>query len=371
MALSIEDLKRQNLILLETISGSRAYGLETPESDTDTRGVFILPQELYFGFNYIEQVSSEKNDHVYFELSKYLKLLAKNNPSSIEMLFAPKATIVYQHPVLAMLKPESIISSLCRDSFAGYAMGQVKRAKGLNKKIFNPVSEKLPQPIDCCHIVDGDRTVPAEQWFSDQQLKLECCGLSALAHVRDGYALFYAADYCEGEVRFNGLFRSDSQHSATKFSQDVCLSSIPKGMVPRAWLVFNKDEFSRRLRDYHEYRQWEQARNQVRYQGTLEHGGGYDAKNMMHTFRLLRMAKEIALTGKPLVHRPDRDELLDIKSGCFSYEDLMAKAAIELKEIEAHYTQAKLPAEPDVFQIEQWAIAIRKSWYAERESGAH
>lgn len=79
MTLSIDDLNQQNLILLDTISGSRAYGLETPESDTDTdtRGVFILPQDLYFGFNYIEQVNSERNDHSYYEIGKYLKLLAK------------------------------------------------------------------------------------------------------------------------------------------------------------------------------------------------------------------------------------------------------------------------------------------------------
>ena len=39
MNLNIADLKQQNLILLETVSGSRAYGLDTPESDTDMRGV--------------------------------------------------------------------------------------------------------------------------------------------------------------------------------------------------------------------------------------------------------------------------------------------------------------------------------------------
>jgi len=77
MSLSNDDLKRQNLILLNTIKGSRAYGLDTPESDTDTRCEFILPQELFFGFSYIEQANSEGNDHVYYELGKYLKLLAK------------------------------------------------------------------------------------------------------------------------------------------------------------------------------------------------------------------------------------------------------------------------------------------------------
>ena len=127
MTLSIKDLQQQNLILLDTVSGSRAYGLSVPKSDTDTRGVFILPQDQYFGFSYIEQVNSERNDHTYYELSKYHKLLAKKNPSSIELLFAPQETTIYRHPLMEQIKPELILSRLCRDSFAGYAMSQVRR----------------------------------------------------------------------------------------------------------------------------------------------------------------------------------------------------------------------------------------------------
>ena len=364
MTLSIKDLQEQNLILLDTVSGSRAYGLSVPESDTDTRGVFILPQDLYFGFSYIEQVNSERNDHTYYELGKYLKLLAKNNPSSIELLFAPQETIIYRHPLMEQIKPERILSRLCRDSFAGYAMSQVKRAKGLNKKIFNPVSNAMPRPIECCHIVEGDRTVSAEQWLSQHDLLAERCGLTALPHVRDGYALFYADDYKQDAMFFRGLFRSEGGQENSTLSQDVCLSSIPKGMQPRAWLVFNKDDYSRRLRDYHDYRAWEQSRNQDRYQVTLRHGGGYDAKNMMHTFRLLRMAKEIADTGQPQIIRPDRDELLSIKAGHFDYDELMAKATEELKKLDESYAVCALPAEPDVNQIERWAIEIRKAWYS-------
>ena len=363
MKLSINDLKQQNLILLDALSGSRAYGLDTPQSDTDMRGVFILPQDIYFGFSYIEQVCSERNDHVYYELGKYLKLLAKNNPSSIELLFAPPETIIYQHPLLDRIKPEFVLSRLCRDSFAGYAFSQVNKAKGLNKKIFNPVADTLPQPIDCCHIVEGDKTIPAANWFAEHRLLPERCGLSALPHVRDGYALFYGDDCPDGKACFGGLFRSDQKQGLAPQSQDVCLSSIPKGMKLRAWLVFNKDEFSRRLRDYHEYRQWERLRNQERYQGTLEHGGGYDAKNMMHTFRLLRMAKEIAYTGQPLVSRPDREELLAIKSGCYDYAELMAKVSEELRQVDEGFAVCHLPNEPDTQQIERWAVEIRKAWY--------
>lgn len=365
MALDIAELRRQNLILLDTVSGSRAYGLETPESDTDTRGVFMLPQDSYYGFDYVEQVNSERNDHVYYELSKYLKLLAKNNPSAIELLFAPEQTIISRHPLMSRIQPEHVLSRLCRDSFAGYALSQVKRAKGLNKKIFNPVAEELPRPIDCCHIVVGDKTVPAKQWLAEHQMLPERCGLTALPHVRDGYALFYADDCNLEKNRFKGLFKTESGKDA---SQDVCLSSVPKGMQPRAWLVFNKDEFSRRLRDYHDYRNWERTRNQARYQNTLQHGGGYDAKNMMHTFRLLRMAKEIADSGKPLIRRPDREELLQIKAGHFDYETLMAKAERELQQIDRSFAASQLPAQPDAERIERWAIEIRKVWYAESDT---
>ena len=253
------------------------------------------------------------------------------------------------------------MSLLCRDSFAGYALNQVKRAKGLNKKIFNPVSDVKPQPIDYCHVVEADKTIPAAQWLSENNIAVERCGLSALQHVRDGYALFYEDDSETVNLHFNGLFRSDGQDGNQ--SQDVCLSSIPKGIFPRAWLVFNKDEYSRRLRDFHEYRNWEQNRNQQRYEGTLEHGGGYDAKNMMHTFRLLRMAKEIAETGRPLIRRQDRDELLAIKAGRFPYEDLMAKASAQLKLVDESFAVSTLPDEPDAEQIERWAVEIRKAWY--------
>jgi hypothetical protein len=363
MTLSIADLKQQSLIVLDTLSGSRAYGLDTPQSDTDLRGVFILPAERYFGFTYTEQVCSERNDHVYYELGKYMKLLAKNNPSSIELLFAPQETIRYRHPLMAIIRPDCVVSRLCRDSFAGYALSQVKRAKGLNKKIFNPITGDPPRPLDYCHIIGSDQTYPAETWLARQHLQAERCGLSVLPHVQGGYWLFYADDCPQESVRFNGLFRTDNPAAP---SQDVCLSSIPKGLKPRAWLVFNKDGYARSLRDYHAYRQWEQERNPARYQGTVAHGNGYDAKNMMHTFRLLRMAQEIATSGQPLVRRPDRAELLAIKSGQFDYDLLMAKAAAELAAIDASFATSTLPASPNSGQIEGWAVAIRKAWYAER-----
>ena len=73
------------------------------------------------------------------------------------------------------------------------------------------------------------------------------------------------------------------------------------------------------------------------------------------------MAKEIADTGQPQIIRPDRDELLSI-------DELMAKAADELKKLDESYAVCALPAEPDVNQIERRAIEIRKAWYCKFNS---
>jgi hypothetical protein len=362
MSLTLDDLKEQGLIIFECISGSHAWGLDTPESDTDVKGIFVLPEDLFYGFDYIDQVASEKNDIVYYELKKYLQLLAKNNPAAMELLFAPSDTVRVRDPSMDVIDPELVVSKMCRDSFAGYALSQVKRAKGLNKKIFNPKTGEAPQALNFCYVLDGERTMLVSAWLEREGLDAKGCGLSAIPHVRDGYAVFHMND-TDGAVAFAGLFRSDRRSPGAPASHDVCLSSIPKGMRPRTWLFFNRDDYSRQHREYHEYKTWEAARNNERYLSTLEHGGGYDAKNMMHTIRLIRMAGEIARTGKPELRRRDRDELLSIKRGMYGYEELLDKAQEEMKRIDVEFASSSLRAKPDVAAIESWAVRIRKKWY--------
>ena len=60
--IDIKFLKDNGLILFEGIVGSRAYGTNISTSDTDIKGVYILPIDNIIGNNYIEQVNDEKND---------------------------------------------------------------------------------------------------------------------------------------------------------------------------------------------------------------------------------------------------------------------------------------------------------------------
>ena len=140
--LTIEWIKDNGLLIFEAITGSKSYGLDTATSDTDIKGVFVLPKNLFYGLEYTAQVNNESNDIVYYELKRFMELLSKNNPNILELLSTPEKYVLYKHPVMEMLKPEIFVSKLCEQSFANYAFTQIKKAYGLEKKIVQAVEEE-------------------------------------------------------------------------------------------------------------------------------------------------------------------------------------------------------------------------------------
>jgi hypothetical protein len=342
-------------LLLESVSGSRAYGLALPESDTDLKGVFLLPKREFFGFGYVEQVGSTGGDEVYYELKRYAELLCRNNPNLLELLATPPDCVRYRHPLMARFTPELFLSKRCEETFAGYAHSQIKKARGLNKKILRPVDPERKSVLDFCHVVEGQGSVPLPEWLRSRGFRQEDCGLAAIPHFRDGYALFHGGAL-PMEERFRGIVSGPD-------ANEVSLSAIPKGLAPAGILHFNKDGYSVYCREYREYRDWVAARNEARYRNTLEHGKHYDAKNMMHTFRLLHMALEIATEGRVNVRRPDREFLLGIRRGEFAYEDLVRRAEEKLAEIRAAYAASVLPETPDSAAVETVLAELREELY--------
>lgn len=350
--MTIDDLKSRNLIILECISGSRAYGLDTPESDTDIKGVFILPKDEYYGLNYIPQVSNESNDEVYFELGRFMELLSVNNPNILELLNTPESAVLYKHPFLEEIKPELILSKLCFNTFGKFAVAQIKKAKGLKKKIVNPVAKERKSILSFCYINHENGSVPVEKLLEKNGWKQEHCGLANIPHMKDLYGLYYD----EGS-NFNGIYRKSD-------STGVCLSSIPKGMKQIALFYFNKDGYSTYCREYKDYWDWVNKRNDSRYENTMKHGKKYDAKNMMHTFRLLEMAIEIGKEHKVNVKRPNRDFLLGIKSGKYEYDELLNMAEEKQLEMEKAFENSKLPEKTDLQLINDLAYRLREKFYS-------
>lgn len=362
--INLKTLKQKNLILLEALAGSKAYGTDLPTSDTDIKGIFILPKEDFYGLEYIPQVSDEKNDVVFYEIKRFVELLAKNNPSAIEIFHTAKEDVFYKNPILDLIKTEDILSKLCKDTFAGYALTQIKKAKGLKKKIFNPMPEKRKTVLDFCYILDNQEnekgSTSLQKWLKVNDYKQENCGLAAISHIKNTYSLFYhnLDSEIENQFYYKGILKKID-------SNEVSLSSIPKTEKPIAYLYFNKEGYAAHCKEYKQYWEWVSNRNDTRYENTLEHGKNYDAKNMMHTFRLLDMAIEILEKQEVIVKRPNREELLQIRSGFFTYEELIKKADQKIELLEKAYQNSTLPEFPNVGNLEKALIETRSKFYSE------
>ena len=332
---TLERVRQPDLLLFDTVAGSQAYGTALAGSDVDRRGVFVAPPEFLLGLDAIEQVADARGDEVYYEVGRLVAMLLKNNPNALELLAMPDDCVRYRHPLYQLLRPELFLSKLCARTYGEYALGQIRKARGLNKKIVNPQPERRMGLLEFCHVPDGQGSTPLLAWLAARDHDPKHCGLTAVLHATDLFAIYHAAD---GSYR--GLV-------SPKDPDALVFSSVPHEARPIAWMHCNMDAFRAHCKAHREYWEWVAVRNDERYRTNADHGRGYDSKNLMHTLRLLDMAAEIAAEGVLRVRRPNRDYLLRVRAGEFDYEELVALAEDKLAEVRQAFERCPLPAEPD------------------------
>ena len=144
---TFEDIKNQGLLIYSYLRGSIMYGTNTPESDRDEGGVYLSPAEqlIGLGLDYQSEIHNETNDIMWYELNKFMNLLLKSNPTVLEALFADGDCILYEHPIMTEIKKyrDKFVTKQCFKPFGGYAVEQIRKCRGLNKKIVNPVTKDL------------------------------------------------------------------------------------------------------------------------------------------------------------------------------------------------------------------------------------
>lgn len=347
---TLDRVRESDLMILDTVAGSRAYGTDVEGSDTDRRGVFIAPHSFISGLEEIGQVSDERNDEVMYELGHLVSLLLKNNPNALELLAMPEDCIFYRHPVFEMLKPEIFLSKLCLATFGEYAFGQIRKARGLNKKIVNPQPEQRRQLLEFCHVPDGQGSLPVLDWLDAREIDPRKCALTSVRHAPGMYAIYH-----DPSVTPRGLV-------SFKDPDSLVFTSVPPDAVPLVWMHCNEDAFRAHCRAHREYWEWVGQRNEDRYTTNISHGRGYDSKNLMHTLRLLDVADEIAREGIIHVRRPDREFLLRVKNGEFGYEQLLSMAETKFEKIKIAFEQSSLPERPDRDRVIQLLVEIRAAF---------
>ena len=402
--MTIEELRNSGLIAYEYKRGSHMYHLNTETSDEDFGGVFFCPKKMLLGLRgwYEEQVSDSKSDVVFYEFGRWLELLLKSNPTVLEGLFAPEDCIVGEvHPAVRKIldNRELFLSKECFKTFYGYAVSQISKARGLNKKIVNPVTERK-DILDFCYTFNDQGSLPIKKFLAENGLDQKYCGLVNIPNMSDGdssiYGVYYdfaayfkfenidwARDWYNGNSPYKKFFPSVSEQlSIQKRIEDkeffhyggivhpdeieksntVRLSSVPKGEKPICFMAYNKNGYMRHCRDYKDYKEWEKNRNPVRYESNLGHN--YDAKNVMHCMRLVRMAKELAQgKGFNVARTWDRDYLLDIRNHKFEYEDVMDQLEREKLEMEEAIKSCTLPEKVDSDKVNDLLYDVRLKYY--------
>jgi hypothetical protein len=393
---TLDNLRQSSLIAYEYRRGSHMYHLNVPGSDIDTGGVFLGTREMLLGLRsrYVEQVADEKNDTVFYELGRWVELLLKSNPTALEALFAPKDCVIGPvHPAVQEIidRKDIFLSQDCFKPLYRYAIDQIQKARGLNKKIVNPVTERKDILDFCNTLSNTGGSQPVKEYLEKHGLLQKYCGLVSIPRMPGIYEVYYdfaahfeyekvtvgkAKEIARANGLLDGLFNVHiSRISKGMFlgyngvvhpddngkSNEVRLSSVPKGEKPVFLMHFNKDAYESHCRQYREYKDWEKNRNPLRYESNLGHN--YDSKNVMHCMRLVRMARELAAgEGFNVVRDKDRDFLLDIRSHKFEYEEIMKMLEHEKAAMEAAIASCTLPEHVDAGKVNDLLVSIRKRY---------
>jgi predicted nucleotidyltransferase len=115
-------------IIYRCVVGSRAYGLDNNESDTDRRGIYLAPAELQWSlFGAPEQFEDNAAQSCYWELQKFLAMALKANPNILECLYSPRVEKVTPLGAELVAARQGFLSQMIFQTFNGYAMSQFKK----------------------------------------------------------------------------------------------------------------------------------------------------------------------------------------------------------------------------------------------------
>jgi predicted nucleotidyltransferase len=123
-----------NRIVMEAVTGSRAYGLNHAQSDTDTMGIFLAPTVNIAGLYWSAKDESwsdagpEGDDNTLHEAGKFLRLVLKSNPTMLELLFMNEYTVLDEvGQGMIDIRDRMLYTDQVRAAYLGYATAQKER----------------------------------------------------------------------------------------------------------------------------------------------------------------------------------------------------------------------------------------------------
>lgn len=358
-----DELTKSGNILGMFIVGSQSYGTNIATSDIDKQFIYIEPLERILNNTASTKIELTK-DFVGFEIGRFLELIMTANPSVLDLTVTPADCIEFVHPLYQKYiidNSKKFLTKRVRDSYGKYAEGQIKKARGENKKFRQTFEKERKGLLDFCWVGEGQGSELLKETSKIAPLKLKGldltnCAVTAIDHMKN---CFY-------------LFATKGKGVVDKDNVQILLSETPKDfndggtMVPfRPLLMFycNIEGFQTYCKDYKGYWEWEANKNEDRFNQNIANGCLYDSKNMAHCHRLLDTAIEILRDGVLNIRRPNKDQLIAIRHGEYPYEQLIEDAQQKSELINELVQTTKLPEEVGKAYVDDLLLKIRTEFY--------
>jgi hypothetical protein len=295
-------------VVLESVVGSRAWGLDDAHSDEDRRGVFAVPFTWRAGLVAApSDLVSSDGSATYWAVEKAVEQALRADPNTLEMLFVSSAEA--RDPIGEALlgAREAFVSREIYGSFARYALAQLRRL------------EQGQRLAEHRHLVLG--WLRAEPDLSLDALATRLAAISPRAAPTEHEALAAAREWVKQlyrSLRDQGVIpRADLPALAEVAQRDAVALDLPREVRP---------------------------------------------KNAYNLLRLLYVARTWLNTGAPArrMEGDERARLFAIKRGEVPLDDVLDEAEALGTALDEVRACSPLPLRPDVRRVDALLRAIHE-----------
>lgn len=296
-------------VVVEAVVGSRAWGLADATSDTDLRGVFVLP------FSWLARVGSSPEDllsadgsSAFWEVAKVVSNGLRADPNTLELLFVPGVRALDPIGERLLAERDAFVSARIHASFGQYALSQLKKLKR---------SLRLSEHRE---VVMG--WLRAEPTLSLDVVSARLASTARIVAPTEQAAVLQAKEYLK-------------QLYASLFDQGVLKTKSFEALALHAAAGASLPEMSRRLRP----------------------------KNAYNLLRLLITATGWLRAGHPEFEMRGavRDELFAIKRGEVDLDEVLARANALSRDLDDARRATELPERPDLARAQALLLEVRES----------
>lgn len=310
----------KNIVLL-TLGGSHAYGMNQKGSDLDIRGIAANSKsEILLGTDF-EQIVDTNTDTTIYSFNKMIQLLTNNNPNTIEILGCKPEHYLYISPIgQELLNHRKIfLSKICIHTFGGYANSQLRRLE-------NKAARLVGQAENEAHILKSIQN--AKYDFKNRYFE----------HDEDSVKLY--------------IDKAVQKGYESEIFMDVNLQHYPLRDWAGMW-----NEMKSIVSSYNKFGK--------RNQRAVEHNKL--GKHMAHLLRLYMMCIDILEKEEIITFREkEHDLLMDIRNGKYLNDNKQPTSDFYdlLHEYEIKFNYAKentsLPDKPDMKRINEFKMSINE-----------